>query len=97
MTFYPSLILLSSILLSPGIQAGQLVDDIEPGDNVNEIQLPLTKRTAAELVRVESEGKVLSVDKVQHKGKSIFRVKVLHDDGKIKLYRIDPQTGYEPS
>ncbi len=97
MTFYPSLILLSSILLSPGIQAGQLVDDIDPGDNVNEIQLPLTKRTAAELVRVESEGKVLSVDKVQYKGKSIFRVKVLHDDGKIKFYRIDPQTGYEPS
>jgi len=42
--------------------AAHLPDDIEPGDAVNDIQLPLTRESAAELVRIESEGKVLSVD-----------------------------------
>lgn len=84
-------------LLTFPVYSAQLPDDIEPGDSVNEIQLPLTKQSAAELIRVESQGKVLSVNKVQYKGKPSFRVKVLHDNGKIKFYRLDPQTGYAPN
>mgnify|MGYP000476909695 CR=1 FL=1 len=91
------LIPITLLLTSLSAQAIQLPDDIEPGDGVNEIQLPLTKQSAAELVRVESKGKVLSVDKSKFKGKSIFKVKVLHDNGKIKFYRLDPKTGYAPN
>ena len=91
-----SLLILSLPMLSLSANAARLVDDIEPGDSVNEIQLPLTKQSAAELIRVESQGKVLSVDKNEFEGKTIFRVKVLHDDGKIKFYRLDPLTGYAP-
>lgn len=79
------------------MHATQLPDDIEPGDGINEIQLPLTKQSAAELVRVESQGKVLSVDKVNYRGISVFKVKVLHDNGKIKFYRLNPDTGYPPN
>lgn len=88
------LIPLSLLLLSAIANSAQLPDDIEPGDGVNEIQLPLTKQSAAELIRVESQGKVLSVDKVNYKGKKIMRVKVLHKNGKVKFYRLNPQTGH---
>jgi uncharacterized membrane protein YkoI len=91
------LIILSLFALSLSVNSAQLPDDIEPGDSVNEIQLPLTKQSAAELIRVESQGKVLSVNKNQYKGQSVFRIKVLHNDGKIKFYRLDPQTGYAPN
>ncbi|OUR63669.1 hypothetical protein A9Q79_10060 [Methylophaga sp. 42_25_T18] len=90
------LIPLSLLVLSLAVNSAQLPDDIEPGDSVNEIQLPLTKQSAAELIRVEYQGKVLSVDKNKFKGKTIFRVKVLHDNGKIRFYRLDPLTGYAP-
>mgnify|MGYP000238057835 CR=1 FL=1 len=91
------LIIFSLFTLPLAVNSAQLPDDIEPGDGVNEIQLPLTKQSAAELIRVESQGKVLSVNKNQYKGKSVFRIKVLHDDGKIKFYRLDPITGYAPN
>ena len=86
------------MLLSISTQnfAARLADDVEPGDGVNEISLPLTKESAAELIRVETHGKVLSVDKKPYKGRSIFRVKVLHDDGTVKRYRLDPKTGHRP-
>ena len=84
------------LMLSLSVFAAHLPDDIEPGDGVNEIQLPLTKASAAELIRTESKGKILSVDKKDIKGKSIFRVKVLHNNGKIKIYQLDPLTGHPP-
>jgi uncharacterized membrane protein YkoI len=80
--------------LSMTVFAIHLPDDIEPGDAVNEIQLPLTRESAAELVKLESKGKILSVDKKSNHGKALFRVKVLHDNGKIKIYRLDPNTGH---
>jgi uncharacterized membrane protein YkoI len=97
MPIHHYLFLLSLLILPQVSYAARLVDDIEPGDGVNEIQLPLTKQSAAELIRVESQGKVLSVNKDQYRGKSVFRIKVLHDNGKIKFYRLDPQTGYAPN
>jgi len=95
---FPLRYLLTIILfiLPLSVFAAHLADDIEAGDSVNEIQLPLTKASAAELIRIESKGKILSVDKKQLKGKKIFRIKVLHNNGKIKIYRLDPITGHRP-
>tara|TARA_R110001606_G_scaffold399222_2_gene582485 strand:+ start:147011 stop:147304 length:294 start_codon:yes stop_codon:yes gene_type:complete len=84
------------LTLSAPLFAKYLADDIEPGDGVNEIQLPLTKESAAELIRMESKGKILSVEEAPHKSSFIFKIKVLHDDGKIKIYRLDPQTAHAP-
>ena len=56
---------------------------------------PLTKESAAEQVQSESGGKVLSVDNKQEGDQKMFRVKVLHDDGKIKIYQLDATTGKE--
>jgi len=84
------------LLVSTTVFSAHLPDDVEPGDGINEIMLPLTKESAAELIRVETQGKVLSVDKKPYKDGSIFRIKVLHDDGTIKIYRLDPLTGHRP-
>lgn len=88
---------LSFLFLSYQVYSAKLPDDIEPGDSINEIELPLTKQSAAELIRIESHGKVLSVDKKPHKGKFIFRVKVLLDNGTVKFYKLDPDTGHVPN
>jgi len=55
----------------------------------------LTKTSAAQQVQKASGGKVLSVDDKRQGKQTIFRVKVLHDDGKIKIYQLDAATGKE--
>lgn len=75
------------ILLSPPVFSAHLMDDIN---------LPLTKESAAQLVKIESDGKVLSIEKKIMKDKAVFQAKVLHDNGKMKMYLIDPETGHSP-
>jgi uncharacterized membrane protein YkoI len=65
------------------------------GDSVSGVALPLTKESAAEHVKTQSGGKILSVDEKQEGAKQLFKVKVLHDDGKIKVYQMDAETGLE--
>ena len=65
------------------------------GDVVSGVSLPLTKDSAAEHIQTQSGGKVLSVDPKQEGAKQLFRVKVLHDDGKMKVYQLDAETGLE--
>lgn len=65
------------------------------GSVIANTALPLTKESAAEHIQQQSGGKVLSVDPKQDGDKQLFRVKVLHDDGKIKVYQLDAKTGRE--
>lgn len=85
-----------ALVLPLSSYANLLADDIEPGDGVNEIQLPLTKKSAAELIQLEHNGKILSVDKQQLNGQAVFKIKVLHSGGKIKHYLLDPNTAHPP-
>ena len=96
MNIFHYLLIISLLTFSTIIFSAPLADDIEPGDSINEIQLPLTKTSAAELIRLESKGKVLSVEEKHVSNVTLFRVKVLHNDGKIKIYSIDKATGHPP-
>ena len=88
-------LLLISLLIPPFVHADDSVPyEQQPGNNINEIALPLTKHTAAELAKIETGGKVLSVDEQRTDNAWIFRVKVLHDSGKVKVHRIDRDTGH---
>ncbi len=49
----------------------------------------LDANTAAMLIQQQTKGKVLSVTPSRQNGQASFRVKVLHDDGKIKIYRLN--------
>ncbi|SFK40699.1 PepSY domain-containing protein [Methylophaga sulfidovorans] len=87
------------LLLLTNLSFSALADDNlpyeqEPGNNINEITLPLSDHTAAELAKVETGGKVLSVDEEHYGNKIIFRVKVLHNDGKVKIHRFDRDSGH---
>lgn len=62
-------------------------------DYVNNIALPLTKETAAELAKTETGGRVLSVQEETQEEIELFRVKVLHDNGTVRTYRIERVTG----
>lgn len=88
--------LLLLILLAPLslLADEQIPYEQQPGNSINEIVLPLTKHTAAELAKVETNGKILSVDEQRRGDKLIFRVKVLHDNGKVKVHSFDRDTGH---
>lgn len=96
MNIFQYLLIVSLLTFSASSFSARLADDIEPGDNINEIQLPLTKTSAAELIRLESKGKVLSVEEKRISDITLFRVKVLHKNGKIKIYSLDKATGHPP-
>ncbi len=66
----------------------------QPGNSINEIALPLTQHTAAELAKIETGGKILSVEEEPRDGTVIFRVKVLHNNGKVKVHRFNRDTGH---
>jgi len=87
--------LLLALLLSSSVLAEEPVPyEHVPGNSINEIQLPLTRHTAAELAKIETAGKILSVDEETRNNKAIFRIKVLHNNGKVKVHRIDRDTGH---
>ena len=60
----------------------------------HEIVLPLTANSVAELARKKTGGKVLSVKEETLADRLIFHVKVLHNNGKVKIYRVDSNTGH---
>lgn len=91
---YRHLLLLTATFFSPIIMADVVPYEQEPGNSINEIELPLTRGTAAELVKIETGGKILSVEEELHKNNVIYRVKVLHNNGKVKSHRIDRDTGH---
>lgn len=92
--FLGRMLLLLSLTLPFIVGADHLPDDVEAGTSVNDIPLPLTEKTAAELALVENGGKVLSVRSERYENHETFRVKMLHDDGKVKTYHLDRETGY---
>lgn len=88
-------LLISLLLLGLPVQAEEPIPyEEQPGNNINEIALPLTKHTAAELAKIETGGKILSVDEKRSGDNVIFRVKVLHNNGKVKVHRINRDTGH---
>lgn len=89
-----SYLLLALCLSMPLLADESLPYEHAPGNNINEIALPLTRHTAAELAKIETDGKILSVDEETHDNKVIFRIKVLHNNGKVKVHRIDRDTGH---
>ena len=69
------LFIILMMTLSTAVSANHLPDDIEPGDVVNDIQLPLTKKSAAELAHIETGGKVMSIEQKTKTWPSIFQCK----------------------
>lgn len=62
----------------------------------DETSLPLSKELAAKLIKLESKGRILSIESKKIDNKTVFQAKVLHDNGKMKMYLIDPETGHSP-
>jgi hypothetical protein len=88
------LLLITMMFSLPALAEDPVPYEQQPGNIINEISLPLNKHTAAELAKVETGGKILSVDEEMRGNQIIFRVKVLHNNGKVKVHRIDRDTGH---
>lgn len=88
------LLLIFMLFSLPSQADEQIPYEQQPGNSINEIALPLTKHTAAELAKIETGGKILSVNEERRGGMVIFRVKVLHNNGKVKVHRFNRDTGH---
>lgn len=44
-------------------------------------------------VRRVSNGKVVSADTIEQDGGSVYRIKVVFPDGRVRIYYVDPNTG----
>jgi hypothetical protein len=87
------LVVLFLLANTPVFAKEDLPYEKQPGNSINEISLPLTKQSAAELAKVETDGKVLSVERVGIGRNIIFKVKVLHKNGNVKSHRFIGETG----
>lgn len=61
--------------------------------NSTETALPLTEASAAQVIQTETGAKILSVEQSDNQGATIFHVKALYEDGKIKIHHLDAETG----
>lgn len=48
---------------------------------------------AVSRIREREKGRVLSADEEYDNGDSVYRIRVLTDDGKVKRLRVDPRSG----
>ncbi len=85
---YLRLLVIFYVLVSPSAFAVNLPNA--------DIQLPLTKQSAAEVIQQKYQGKLLSVNEENTGGNIIFLIKMLHDDGEMKVYSLDAATGHPP-
>jgi uncharacterized membrane protein YkoI len=53
----------------------------------------LDRDGAAEIVRNKRAGRILEVKTKEQAGKEVHVIKVLTDDDRVKLYRVDAETG----
>lgn len=86
-------LLLISFLLSLPTLADTAPETGVAASNARELVLPLTKATAADLAKSDTDARVLSVHEETYQGIAVFRVKVLHGNGTVKTYRIERDSG----
>ncbi|EMR12321.1 hypothetical protein MPL1_10833 [Methylophaga lonarensis MPL] len=88
------LLVMFSVLATPLAWAGYAPVYAEENDTETfHIMLPLTTDSAAELAQLRTGGKVLSVEEEQRNSYTLYLVKVLHDNGRVRTYRFDRDTG----
>lgn len=88
------LIVTLSLLVTPLAWAGYApVYKQENDSETFHIPLPLTTDSAAELAQLRTGGKVLSVEEQQRNSFTLYLIKVLHDNGRVRTYRFDRDTG----
>jgi len=56
-------------------------------------QTPVSLDEAIALVREKSGGKVLRAESTQQGNKIVYEIRVLTEDGHVRTYRVDRQTG----
>lgn len=68
---------------TPAVQPGQLV---QASDRISLNQ-------ATRMVREETGGRVLSAEEVQRGNRSVYRIRVLLGEGRVRVVEVDPQSG----
>lgn len=84
---------LASVLLAPPVARAQEV--LAPELLVQESLATeaISEDAAVALVREQTDGKVVRVDRKLEGGSLVYRVRVLSPDGRLREYRVDAATG----
>lgn len=73
-------------------EARSYAEPQERGRNVERRQ-GMSLEAAASLVQRQTGGRVLSADVEWAGGQQVYRFKVLTPDGRVRVYRVDPESG----
>lgn len=66
---------------------------LEPKTTIAERSTLVDRDTAAALVRAATGGRVLGVRSASTNGSAVYQVKVLLQGGRVRIVRVDAQTG----
>jgi uncharacterized membrane protein YkoI len=80
-------------LLLPGISWALGKSPRGPLTHYAQGEAKADKSRAADIARAAHGGKVLSVDEVNSNGRTLYRVKLLLDGGRIKIVTVDAGSG----
>lgn len=86
------LLLLFGLTL-PGLSWAQAKSPRNPLMQYAQGESRADKSRAADIARAAHGGKVLSVDEVNSDGRTVYRVKLLLDGGRIKIVTVDAGSG----
>ena len=93
MSYRPHILIIFFSLLLPFGTYADHVSELNANHAEHQFVLPLTQESAAEFIRSKTGGKVLSVDRDAVPDETFFRVKVISEQGRVKIYRVDSSTG----
>lgn len=85
-------LLLASALGAPGAVAQESLVQDSP-EQASPVPAGITEDAAVALVRDQTDGKVVRVDRKTEGGRLFYSVRVLSPDGRLREYRVDAATG----
>ena len=65
----------------------------EPGTQEARVQQQISEDAAVAMVRQQTDGKVVRVDRKTEGGALVYHIRVLSTDGRLREFRVDANTG----
>jgi hypothetical protein len=72
---------------------GQQSGAQEPGTQEALVRQQISEDAAVAMVRKETDGKVVRVDRLTEGGALVYQIRVLSPDGRLREFRVDATTG----
>ncbi len=89
---------LAGVALPAAAQQGRAARDERPPQIAEPVRPQRNDSVSDAVRRIEraNRGQVLSAERMQYDGRDVTRIKVVDDEGRVRIYMDDPQPASEP-